>query len=236
VIAYGIPLVVTDILQCNPITGGNFFDNGICLSPTPVLVASTILHAITDAWMIVMIIPVVLSLQIPPRQKWALMGVLSLGIFVILAAIGRIVSLVKLGRKDYTFSIGDFDIWSVVEVTVGLICACAPTVRPLLAKIFPKFMLSRAKSDCFPSTNGAIALITRNHRSQIASSRADQNQKTRSTSLDNESEESLASEPIRMAHSAHYPEGPGPLNRNATHERQRSQDINGNEPAMGTPF
>jgi hypothetical protein len=92
--------------------------------------------------MIVTVVLVVSALQIPPRQKWALMAVPSLGIFVILAAIGRIVSLVRLDNHDYTYSIGDFDIWSVMEVTVGLICACALTIRLLLLKMFPKFLSS----------------------------------------------------------------------------------------------
>ena len=31
---------------------GNFFDGGLCLTPTPIIIAPTVLHTVTDAWMI----------------------------------------------------------------------------------------------------------------------------------------------------------------------------------------
>jgi len=229
VAAYGLPLIVTDIRQCNPVTQGNFFDGGVCLSPMPVLIASTVLHTTTDAWIIVMVIPVVLTLQIPPRQRWALMGVLSIGIFIILASIGRIVSIVKLGSNDYTYSIGDFDTWSVVEVTVGLICACAPTIRPLLLRLFPKLMSSRSRSDDTRIGDGAIVLASRRHRKLVPDSpRSDGSQKGSMKFLESESEENLVAEPVRIAHSAHFSEGPGPLSRNATHDLESRDEKNTN--------
>ncbi|KAF8846915.1 hypothetical protein BDZ45DRAFT_755460 [Acephala macrosclerotiorum] len=122
---FSAPLIASDIFQCNPVTGGSF---------------------ITDN-MILMVVPVVSALQIPKRRKWALMGVLSLGIFVIFASIARIVSILRVSNDlDITWIIAEFDIWPVLECAIGIIRACAPTIRPLFHKIFPKFMASRSGS------------------------------------------------------------------------------------------
>ncbi|CZR54086.1 uncharacterized protein PAC_03969 [Phialocephala subalpina] len=172
---FSAPLVASDIFLCNPVTGGSFItDKVMCFQSTPTLIASTVLHTITDAWMILMVIPVVSTLQIPKRQKWALMGVLSLGIFVIFASIARIVSILRVSSDpDITWIIAEFDIWSVLECAIGIICACAPTIRPLLHKIFPKFMASRSGSGsrCGKTTarESVIELGSQNLRGKIGS-------------------------------------------------------------------
>jgi hypothetical protein len=148
VILFTIPMLIGDVLQCNPITHQSFFNPGVvCLTPTPFLIASTVLHTVTDGWLILMVIPVVLTLRIPFWQKCVLMGVLSLGVFFILFSILRITSILRTdGRSDVTWILAGFDIWSILEVAIGLICACAPTIRPLLQKIFPNFLTSRISS------------------------------------------------------------------------------------------
>jgi hypothetical protein len=136
------PILIADILQCNPATGASFFtDSMMCLQPTPVLVASTVVHTILDGWLIIMVIPVVVTLQIPRRQKIALIGVLSLGVLVIIASAARISSLLNDDTNtDFTWVTADFDIWTVLEVSIGIICACAPAIRPLIQKAFPKLL------------------------------------------------------------------------------------------------
>ncbi|KAH8650939.1 hypothetical protein BGZ60DRAFT_351088, partial [Tricladium varicosporioides] len=133
VTSFSIPLIIGDALQCNPITGQSFVMPGIfCFTPEPFLKASAALHTITDAWMILMVIPVVLTLNIPKSQIYTLLGIISLGGFVIVASIARITTILNsAGTTDFTLIIADFDIWSVLESCTGLICACAPTVRPL---------------------------------------------------------------------------------------------------------
>jgi hypothetical protein len=139
-----IPILVGDILQCNPATRESFFGNNIvCLEPTPVLIASTVVHTVLDGWLIIMVIPIVSTLQIPKGQKFTLMGVLSLGVLVILASIARILSILNTStQSDITWILADFDVWTMLEVATGIVCACAPALRPLLQKFFPGLMKS----------------------------------------------------------------------------------------------
>ncbi|KAL5329761.1 hypothetical protein ACEPPN_003279 [Leptodophora sp. 'Broadleaf-Isolate-01'] len=149
VVSYSIPFIITDALQCDPITKASFFGpNVTCTRPRNVMIASAVLHTITDVWMVVMILPVIWSLQIAPRQKYSLMTILSLGLFVAVASVARILSILKArdDDPDITWILANFNIWTVIEVCVGLICACAPTIRPLLLKIFPKLLPSHQET------------------------------------------------------------------------------------------
>ena len=59
-----------------------------------------------------------------------------------IVSILRLKSLLKFGA-DSTNPTMDFyavGIWSTVEITVGMICACLPSLRLLLAHLFPKIM------------------------------------------------------------------------------------------------
>ncbi|KAK3945733.1 hypothetical protein QBC46DRAFT_445121 [Diplogelasinospora grovesii] len=143
VILYGVPLLFMSIFQCHPATG-EFFDSPLkCFTFVPLLITSASLHTATDAWLILLIIPCIVRLDLPPRQKVALAVVLSLSIFVIAASMTRLqLSL----RANYRPS-GDgvqvadtlaFFVMTVLECDIALICASAPTLRPVLARLWPK--------------------------------------------------------------------------------------------------
>jgi len=79
------------------------------------MIVSAIVHTMTDIWMVAMIIPVVWGLQIAPRQKYSLVAILSLGLFVAVASVARILSIMKANDSDpdITWIIADFDIVSL---------------------------------------------------------------------------------------------------------------------------
>ncbi|KAK3381727.1 hypothetical protein B0H63DRAFT_213152 [Podospora didyma] len=154
VLLYGCPLLFISVFQCHPTTGHFFGTPMKCFTFVPMLIASTSLHTATDAWLIVLIIPCIIRLaDLPPRQKAALALVLSLGIFVIAASLTRLqLSL----RANYRPEVGDdgdadgvqvvaantlaFFVMTVLELDLALICASAPTLRPVLARFWPRLM------------------------------------------------------------------------------------------------
>ncbi|CAL3966372.1 unnamed protein product [Diplocarpon coronariae] len=150
-------------LTCNPLSGGNFYGSKFCFKSRKVIVASTVCHTVTDAWMIVMIIPVVRSLRIPSRQKWTLMGIMSLGVFVIAASITRMVSISRYHQNtpDPSWVIVEFYIWTAVESSVGIVCACAPTLRPVLSKMFPTFVAGYSAGSAKSGRHGRRTTVER---------------------------------------------------------------------------
>lgn len=145
VLAFGLPLLAMSIFQCHPVTG-EFFGGGkplLCFSFTPLLIASASLHTVTDAWLIVLVIPCVWRLELPARQKAALGVVLSLGVFVMAASLTRLQLSLHAnlrppgGSGVQTADTLAFFVVTILECDVALICACAPTLRPLLARLRP---------------------------------------------------------------------------------------------------
>ncbi|KAB5566283.1 integral membrane protein [Coniochaeta sp. 2T2.1] len=146
VTAYGIPLLAISVFQCHPSSSSSFFSHPIpkCFNFTPLLIASASLHTATDAWLIVMIAPVISRLAIPRGQKVALATVLSLSVFVIAASLTRLQLSLHAGYKPegstrVTNTLAFF-VMTVLECDVALLCACAPTLRPVLARIWPVLM------------------------------------------------------------------------------------------------
>ncbi|PKS10985.1 hypothetical protein jhhlp_002744 [Lomentospora prolificans] len=142
VLLYGIPMLFISIFQCHPQDGEFFGKPMMCVGFAPLLISSASLHTATDAWIIIMVIPCISRLDIPPRQKVALAIVLSLSIFVIAA------SLLRLQLSLHHFQPGSvgvtntlaFFVMTILECDVALICASAPMLRPVLAKLWPKMM------------------------------------------------------------------------------------------------
>ena len=51
---------------------------------------------------------------------------------------------------DITYTEAESFTWSLLEPTLGIICACLPTMRPLFNKVFPERLTNRQK----PSPQG----------------------------------------------------------------------------------
>lgn len=61
---------------------------------------------------------------------------------VTIVSILRLRSLLKFGSDSTnpTWEFFDIGIWSTVEINVGIICACLPSLRLLLVRMFPKLL------------------------------------------------------------------------------------------------
>lgn len=93
-----------------------------------VLDIATIALPMTELW----------SLNLSLRRKVGVMLMFAVGLFVVVVQILRIVFLLRFSAtsnftRDYTAA----SVWSNVEVYVGIMCACFPYVRTLLAHYAP---------------------------------------------------------------------------------------------------
>lgn len=77
---YTIPLIFAGSIRCIPVR--KMYDPwvpGHCNNQTAFYIASAALNAVMDAWLIVVVVPRILPLKLPRRQKIALLVVVSLG-------------------------------------------------------------------------------------------------------------------------------------------------------------
>ncbi|KAB2569186.1 putative mg2+ transporter zinc transport protein [Lasiodiplodia theobromae] len=85
----------------------------------------------TDLALLSVPLPLLWRLQVPGRQKLIIAAFLLTGVFVIAAAVIRIV--ITLGSNPSTTTI---NLWGVRETIVALVCVNAPMLRPLFLRRF----------------------------------------------------------------------------------------------------
>jgi hypothetical protein len=140
VCTYGAVLIPFSAMVCNPITHRfPFPPNGKCFSYYPIMTASVIIHTSTDIWLIVLVIPHILKMSVPRRQKLGLAFLLTLGLFDGVASLTRLSVAYKfLNRSLAQWDSFSFAIWTTLETSLGIVCASAPMLRPMVRQLMGK--------------------------------------------------------------------------------------------------
>ncbi|KAL9130303.1 MAG: hypothetical protein Q9217_001478 [Psora testacea] len=119
------------IFQCVPMAG--FWNPDLkgvkCINLFLLSLVSGVLNLLTDVMILCLPLPMVWSLNSNKAQKVMLTGIFMLGTFVCITSIIRIIKIAKL-RSRSTWSLIDPIIWTSIEASVGVLCACLPTMRP----------------------------------------------------------------------------------------------------------
>ena len=79
--------------------------------------------------------PMLLRAKLPRRKKAILLGIFSLGIFITVIQIFRILTIKSL--SDYLDS-SKLIMWSMVENNLGIIVGCIPALAPLFRSVLDK--------------------------------------------------------------------------------------------------
>ncbi|MCJ1250087.1 hypothetical protein MMC30_007313, partial [Trapelia coarctata] len=131
--AWCISGVLVTSFQCDPIAAVWDFDlDATCIDPVAFSLAIALTGGLTDLIVLVLPLQVVWRLHLPIRQKLVLSVIFSLGGFVCIASVIRIVSLNELDNDDLSYTLPATATWSLVEANLALTCANLPLLRPLL--------------------------------------------------------------------------------------------------------
>jgi hypothetical protein len=120
--------------QCSPASDyWHLSDNSHCIDEGPPLIGQAVTSVITDFMVYVLPLPTLRSLNLPKRQRVALIIVFSLGFVVVFAGCMRTYWVVEVVNDTYDVTWNGFCMWFwvAVEVNLGVICGCVPTLRPL---------------------------------------------------------------------------------------------------------
>ncbi|KAI6377156.1 hypothetical protein MCOR25_002652 [Pyricularia grisea] len=129
--------VLVAIFQCTPIS--DFWSSAPtrnCIPNFPYWKVQGFGHITTDVLVFTLPLPALYQLQINKTQKLVLMGIFSLGFFTCAISVIRLRYLVV--AEDVTWDNTIASVWSTTEVSTGLLCACLPTLRPLMGRMFPQ--------------------------------------------------------------------------------------------------
>ncbi|KAK4121368.1 hypothetical protein N657DRAFT_623734 [Parathielavia appendiculata] len=149
----GTVLTFINIFQCQPVRAA--WDITVqrqrCIPLLTEFICSAPVNVVTDLAILALPIPVLTSMRLPPRQKTILVATFALGIFVTVVDVIRIYYLQQAIDRAPTARYGQSDdfswnaslalMWSAVEVNVGIICACIPTLKPLFIRILPVMLV-----------------------------------------------------------------------------------------------
>jgi hypothetical protein len=155
VVLNGFVLTFLNIFQCRPISGAFKEQEATCIDIVTLFICSAPVNVITDIAILVLPLPMVTAMRLDARQKVGLVATFMTGLFVTVVDVVRIAYLqealiYQIDADELSRSLGlglglevaDLSwhasyslMWSAIEVNVGLICACALVIKPILIRI-----------------------------------------------------------------------------------------------------
>lgn len=91
------------------------------------------MNSLTDLYLTVLPAMILWDLSLQRARKLALVAVLSLSVFALVASLIKCYLIKELGaRNDITWNIIVFQVWSTIEIFLVILCASIPHLNPLL--------------------------------------------------------------------------------------------------------
>ncbi|KAI6367518.1 hypothetical protein MCOR25_004883 [Pyricularia grisea] len=145
VVSTCIAFLFVAMFACTPISDfWSFSEKRNCLPNFTIYYAQAGANIGTDVIIIALPLPALWKLRINHAQKLGLLGIFSLGFF------GTIISILRLtfltDSPDVTWNNAVSSSWSTAEISIGLMCASLPSIRPLVGKILPRLASTFGKS------------------------------------------------------------------------------------------
>ncbi|KAL4763216.1 putative MFS monosaccharide transporter [Aspergillus foveolatus] len=157
--AAGLALTFVNIFQCRPVEdafAAQLPADAHCTDILTLYLSSSPVNIITDLAILVLPNPILTRMRLPQKQKIILVVTFSFGFFVAVVDVIRIaylqeattdreialrqIHIQNYGGEDFAWYASLSFMWSVVEVNVSVMCACVPSLKPLVARLVPKLI------------------------------------------------------------------------------------------------
>ncbi|KAI0973302.1 hypothetical protein F4678DRAFT_426392 [Xylaria arbuscula] len=136
VTSFWISTVVADLLNCIPLkwTWLNSLDDPrYCFNYNYFWLASGIVEAVIDVFILLLPIPVVSRLRLKGTQRYGIIGVFLVGFFVVISGIVKVILSYVPNSREPSFN--NTQVWTTVHSCTGIICACMPVCWPLITSL-----------------------------------------------------------------------------------------------------
>lgn len=156
--------VTMAIFQCRPISAywTLSFVPQHCINENLHLTIHGSLNILFDFCAVLIPIPIVLSLNLPLRQRIIVALLFGIGFVVCLAGIVRTYYMYKAtaGYHDVTWDAYPAWLATAVELYLGIFCASAPPTKPFFARYIPKLLsATRSQEFTFASSQNTFTPI-----------------------------------------------------------------------------
>ncbi|KAL2809112.1 hypothetical protein BJX63DRAFT_372421 [Aspergillus granulosus] len=141
IVAYTLALCIITGGPCSPLKDGTIK----CLEK--VALSQAILNLISDFALVALPLPTIHTLHLPFKRKIMVGCLLALGSGVVICSIARLPYVIVLPTTaDTTYTQAVLGIWTIAEVNLAIICACAMRFKTLIATYLPKISLFSSSS------------------------------------------------------------------------------------------
>ncbi|KAM3550434.1 hypothetical protein ARSEF4850_008348 [Beauveria asiatica] len=142
-VLFGLVFVTVAIFQCSPIhywwtQYGEKPGEGHCININAMGWSNATISVLIDILMIAIPLSQIPKLQLHWRKRIGVVIMFLTGAFVTVVSILRLRSLVGFANSNNpTWDQWEVAYWSTIEVNIGMICTCLPSLRLLLLRLFP---------------------------------------------------------------------------------------------------
>lgn len=90
------------------------------------------------------------------KKKLAVASMFLVGLFVTICSIVRLRTISKFhSTTNPTYDYTELTVWSVVEASAGVVCACMPGLANCIRRFWPKFLTTRASRGSRPTNRAS---------------------------------------------------------------------------------
>ncbi|KAF2846306.1 hypothetical protein T440DRAFT_521871 [Plenodomus tracheiphilus IPT5] len=145
VIGWTISFTFSHLFTCYPITVfiEPYYGNQ-CVDTVPMFLALLYTDVLADLVILILPIPMVLSVRMETKKKLAVIAMLTLGAAVCAVSITRVVATYSIAGEylkhpdDVVYYTAPVFFWTNIELSLGVVCACLPTLRPIWLFYYPR--------------------------------------------------------------------------------------------------
>ncbi|KAL4876445.1 hypothetical protein BJY04DRAFT_231626 [Aspergillus karnatakaensis] len=149
--------VLTAAFQCRPVPKAwNVSIEGSCVNINVFYLANAALNILTDLLTYTLPIRVIFKLQMPRKQKIALVFILCLGLFACVSSIIRITYIPEmLSSSDATWAISGAMYWSAIEINIGILAASIPSFKAIASRFLPRLIGEYSSNKAYVPRSGS---------------------------------------------------------------------------------
>ncbi|KAK7708682.1 hypothetical protein SLS63_013452 [Diaporthe eres] len=145
VIGWTVSFFFSHLFTCYPITVfiEPYYGNS-CVQTVPMFLSLLFTDVVADWAILLLPVPMVLKVQLPLKKKIAVIGMLGLGAAVCAVSVTRVIATFAIAEEyvkhpnDVIYYTAPVFFWTNIELSLAIVCACLPTLRPIWSHFFPK--------------------------------------------------------------------------------------------------
>ncbi|KAH8719142.1 hypothetical protein GQ44DRAFT_624042, partial [Phaeosphaeriaceae sp. PMI808] len=158
-IASTVAFVLAAVFVCSPVNYAwmrwDGEHKGKCINNNSLAFSHAVISILTDFAALSLPITQIWTLHLALKKKIGVLLMFSVGSFVTVVSIVRLRALVHFAKTtNVTWDYLETSLWSLIEIYVGIICACMPALNLGLQRIFPKILGSSHQSISKPTGTG----------------------------------------------------------------------------------